>query len=201
MKFSSWAQASLCWAIWCVGIGLASVSLPSQAQDYKYNPANKLDPFQSITLRKPNIRGLSRLQDYDVSELELVGTVVGEEISALILTPEPREGILAKIGDRAGKKGGRIIAISRNKVVVREPTQGLIVPGKNHKFSDVVMLLASRTAESLLKPLTSRADSGLGFPDIELQNAPSSMGVERTSSPSFLGVPPPSAPSSPPTSR
>jgi hypothetical protein len=200
MKLSAWAQASLWWATWFVGIGLAAVSFPSQAQDYKYNPANKVDPFQSITLRKPNIRGLSRLQDYDLSQLELVGTLVGEEISALILTPEPREGILAKIGDRAGRKGGRIIAISRNKVVVREPTQGIIVPGKNQKFVDVVMLLASRTAESLVKPLTSAADSRLGFPGIEVQNAPSPMGEGRPPPPTFLGAPPSALPT-PPTSR
>lgn len=202
------ASSALVLSLWALALG---GGLPSfaQAQDYKYNPSNKVDPFQSVTLRKPTIRGLSRLQDYDVSELELVGTVLGEEISALILTPDPREGILAKIGDRAGKKGGRILAIARNKVVVREPVQGAVLPGKNQKFVDVVMLLSSRSEEGASSPGSSSAAAGLQVPGSSAQNSPSSeQGVLTPPSdfspeapPPGFAPPPELSPASPPIPR
>ena len=141
----------------------AAWSQRAEAQDYRYNPANKVDPFLPITLRKPTIKGMSRLQDYDVAALELVGPVMGAEMTALILTPAPREGILAKIGDRVGKKGGRVIAISRAKLVVREPSQDSPVTGRAQKFVDITMTLSSTKAKEKAQRPDKVERSG-GFP-------------------------------------
>ena len=165
----------------------------AHADDYVYNAANKVDPFQPMSLRKPNIRGVSRLQDYETAQLELVGTVLGAEITALILTPEPREGVLAKIGDRVGRKGGRIIAIARDKVVVREPNQGLVESGRPQKFNDVTMTLSSR--EQLLRKRVD-TDAGLkesdkfGFPALGgNQGSPDAGGAGKA--PSLINAAPP----------
>lgn len=113
----------------------------AQAEMYRYNPANKVDPFSPLPLLRPSIKGVTRLQDYELSELELIGTIMASEVSALIMTPDPREGILSKVGDRIGKHGGTIIAVSRNKIVVREPSASLI-PGVRGKFTDTTMNLS-----------------------------------------------------------
>lgn len=150
---------------------LPALAPRAHAQDYRYNPANKVDPFLPLQLRRPTIRGLSRLQDYEIAELELVGTVLGSEITALILTPAPPEGILAKIGDRVGRKGGRIIAISRDKVVVREPAVGTLVPGRTQKFNDVTMVLAPRTSAQHAGGIQSNREAErMGFPTLEPAN-------------------------------
>jgi hypothetical protein len=173
------------------------------AQEYRYNSMNKVDPFQPVTLRKTSVRGLSRLQDFEVDQLELVGTVMGAEITALILTPDPREGVLAKIGDRAGTKGGRIIAISRDKVVVREPSQGLLVPGRTRGFSDVVMTLATRnSAAGSTRAVPSDKEGALGFPGIS-KGAPSPGAMPGSAPPSGTPSfgPPPGTPYARPPSN
>jgi hypothetical protein len=121
------------------------------AQDYLYSQSNKIDPFLPMSLKKTSVRGLSRLQDFSVDELELVGTVFGGEISALIMTPD-KEGVLSKIGDRVGKKGGRIIAISNDKVVVREPLVGVGGSGALKGYSDAILPLMAKPKRSSTLP-------------------------------------------------
>ena len=193
---------------------------PAQAEVYQYSSANKVDPFSPLPLLRPSIKGVTRLQEYELSELELIGTILSSEVSALILTPEPREGILSKVGDRIGKRSGTIVAISRNKIVVREPSLSNL-PGARNKFSDTVLTLsqpkkkdgekdksALNGSDNAVPKSPSGLPGGPQFPGNPQFNGSGSQSLPGASSPTPfptpfptpLSAPPPSMPSYSPSS-
>jgi Tfp pilus assembly protein PilP len=103
---------------------------------YTYRPEGKLDPFAPLSLIRPTLTGTTRLQQHEISDFELVGTLVGKEPTALLMTPDPKEGILVRVGDRIGRHGGRIVSISRDRVLTREPSANSI-PGQFTQFTDI----------------------------------------------------------------
>ena len=121
-----------------------SYNFASAEENYRYDPGIKTDPFAPINLSRPTVRGMGRLQEYELSQLELVGTVLAADVTALLMTPEPREGLLARIGDRVGKKGGRIISITRTKIIVREPIEAVGLNAPAGKFNDFIIELAKQ---------------------------------------------------------
>lgn len=119
---------------------------------YSYRPEGKPDPFSPISLMRPTFSGTTRLQQHEISEFELVGTLFGKEITALLMTPEPKEGIVVRVGDRIGRNGGRIVSIARDRILTREQSSNSI-PGQNIQFTDIVIPLSKI---AVTKP-TSRA--------------------------------------------
>jgi hypothetical protein len=119
---------------------------------YTYRPEGKTDPFAPLSLIRPTLTGSTRLQQHEITEFELVGTLFGKESTALLMTPDPKEGVIARIGDRIGRHGGRIVSIARDRVLAREPS-AKSVPGQNIQFSDIVIPLSrTRTADKPKDP-------------------------------------------------
>lgn len=108
---------------------------------YTYRPEGKTDPFAPLSLIRPTISGTTRLQQHEITEFELVGTLFGKEPTALLMTPEPKEGVIARVGDRIGRHGGRVISIARDQVLTREPSADSI-PGQIVQFNDIVISLS-----------------------------------------------------------
>ena len=142
-----------------------SYNFASAEENYRYDPGIKTDPFAPINLSRPTVRGMGRLQEYELSQLELVGTVLAADVTALLMTPEPREGLLARIGDRVGKKGGRIISITRTKIIVREPIEAVGLNAPAGKFNDVIIELAKQGRDSSGRMLndTNVKPGGINF--------------------------------------
>lgn len=108
---------------------------------YMYRPEGKPDPFAPLSLIRPTLSGTTRLQQHEISDFELVGTLFGKEPTALLMTPDPREGVIARVGDRIGRHGGRIVSITRDRVLAREPSSTSI-PGQSIQFTDIVIPLS-----------------------------------------------------------
>lgn len=108
---------------------------------YTYRPEGKTDPFAPLSLIRPTLTATTRLQQHELQDFELVGTLFGKEPTALLMTPNPREGIIARVGDRIGRRGGRVVSIGRNKLLAREPSSNSI-PGQVVEFNDVTITLS-----------------------------------------------------------
>lgn len=120
---------------------LAVLSGVSLINGYTYRPEGKTDPFAPLSLIRPTLSGTTRLQQHEITEFELVGTLFGKEPTALLMTPDPKEGVIARIGDRIGRHGGRVISIARDQVLTREPSAESI-PGQLVQFNDIVITLS-----------------------------------------------------------
>lgn len=120
-------------------IGVAAGSVFTAG--YTYRPEGKTDPFAPLSLIRPTLSGTTRLQQHEITEFQLVGTLFGKEPTALLMTPEPKEGVIARVGDRIGRHGGRVISISRDQILTREPSADSI-PGQNVQFNDIVITLS-----------------------------------------------------------
>jgi len=119
---------------------------------YTYRPEGKTDPFAPLSLIRPTLSGATRLQQHDISEFELVGTLFGKEPTALLMTPDPKQGVIARVGDRIGRHGGRVMSITRDRVLTREPSANS-VPGQAVQFNDIVILLSKYRQPEALKEL------------------------------------------------
>ena len=108
---------------------------------YTYRPEGKTDPFAPLSLIRPTLSGTTRLQQHEITEFELVGTLFGKEPTALLMTPERKEGVIARVGDRIGRHGGRVISIARDQVLTREPSADSI-PGQIVQFNDIIISLS-----------------------------------------------------------
>jgi hypothetical protein len=122
----------------CKSRFVIALLLSSFSAGYTYRPEGKPDPFAPLSLIRPTLSGTTRLQQHEIAEFELVGTLFGKEPSALLMTPDPKEGIVARVGDRIGRHGGRIVSITRDRVLTREPSVNS-VPGQNIQFTDIVI--------------------------------------------------------------
>lgn len=113
--------------------------------EYTYSSFGKSDPFvppmMNDLISKVEIPITSSLQKFDIASLSLTGIWLSKDgqSKALIVTPEG-EGIVSKIGDYIGQKGGEIIAIEDSKIKVREfiPT-----PDGSRQFIDMDMYIGS----------------------------------------------------------
>ena len=126
---------------------LTFMSMQNEASAYTYRHEGKTDPFAPLSLIRPTLSGSTRLQQHEITEFELVGTLFGKEPTALLMTPDPKEGVIAKVGDRIGRHGGRVVSITRDRVITREPSANSI-PGQIVQFNDIVIPLSKyRTNE------------------------------------------------------
>ncbi len=93
---------------------------------YQYEPAGRRDPFLSLLevakkkMKERVRRSLSPLENYDLSEVKLLGVVYdGKEYYASIVLPDSRSFTIKK-GHGLGMFGGRVSEIFLDRVVVKE---------------------------------------------------------------------------------
>lgn len=90
---------------------------------YEYKATHKKNPFLPPVIEdlkpKMEIPIVNVLQRYQISQLKLVGTwnLENKEKNCLLLTPESK-GLIGKIGDYIGRKGGRISQITENSIEI-----------------------------------------------------------------------------------
>lgn len=131
---------------------LFTAGISALTSSYTYRPEGKVDPFAPLSLIRPTLSGATRLQQHDISEFELVGTLFGKEPTALLMTPEPKQGVIARVGDRIGRHGGRVVSISRDRVLAREPSANS-VPGQVVLFNDLIIPLSKYRQPEITKEL------------------------------------------------
>lgn len=102
----------------------------SSAEDYRYRPDGRRDPFESLVKEKAPVVELSRLQDpdrprgplerFDISALKLVGILWGElGRRALIRAPDDK-GYFVTVGTYMGENGGQVMAIHDDRLMIEE---------------------------------------------------------------------------------
>jgi len=90
---------------------------------YSYTPIGKRDPFRSyldLTRRPPPDLRCGPLCRLDLSQLKLVAIVYGITTPRALLEAPSGAGFIVRAGQPLGRHGGRIHAIDRRGVVVRE---------------------------------------------------------------------------------
>jgi Tfp pilus assembly protein PilP len=99
-------------------------ALPAKAEPY-YNPDGKPDPFQPPVLeyggdlKSRQARGLP-LQQFEVTEFELVGIVSGGGENRALVQDASGRGYLIKVGTPIGKNQGRVVAIADRRILIEE---------------------------------------------------------------------------------
>jgi Tfp pilus assembly protein PilP len=177
------------------------VEPPSQ---YRYAAFGKPDPFippmltgyRSSSLEIPIV---SILQRYSTESLRVVGMweLASGERKVLIMTPKD-EGIVSKIGDVVGTRGGKIIQIEEKSLKIREFT---LAPDGTRQFEDSELFLGSERPDedgSILMQATggvsqgseAREGSVVGFLDRESD-------VVKRNELTTIKPPPPKRPDSP----
>jgi Tfp pilus assembly protein PilP len=90
-----------------------------------YDPTGKPDPFQppvlenSAELKSRRARGLP-LQQFEVTEFELVGIVSGTRENRALVQDASGKGYLIKVGTPIGKNQGRVVAIADRQILIEE---------------------------------------------------------------------------------
>ncbi|MEZ4742702.1 MAG: pilus assembly protein PilP [Bdellovibrionota bacterium] len=115
---------------------------------YRYAAFGKSDPFVPPMLNRRNLPSssleipiVSVLQRYRIDSLVVVGLweLSTGERKALIMTPK-EEGIIVKVGDPIGNKGGKVFNIEDTFLKVREFT---LAPDGTRQFEDSLMYLGN----------------------------------------------------------
>ncbi len=143
-------------AVWCSSLPTGNATTltdvpPSKESTKWYNPEGKTDPFKPAVLANDTVVEAATLISFDTRDIRLVGTALGAELSALLMINN--KGIIAKVGDKIGRNGGRIVSISKDRVVVRQPffaTSNNAKGAKNiqRRYEDTVIRVADSTATS-----------------------------------------------------
>ena len=99
--------------------------------EYIYNPEGKRDPFKPFIMemnRPEDIVGkaLHPLQQYDISQLKLVGIIYKADNPRALLEDAAGNGYIIAPGSYVGNKGGRVIKISKKEVVITEKTTNIL---------------------------------------------------------------------------
>ncbi len=181
----------------CLVASQALAQDPAPTPEVRYTGGGKRDPFRPMTISAPTLQTLSQLQSFNLNELSLVGTLLGNDMSALLMTPK-KEGIIARVGDKVGNQGGRIVLIGNTHIVVREPApdaqNGTSAGGSRRpRFNDVTLPLAQKKGDLSLPSTMQQSDAaqrsefGLGSESRTLGTNTSPMTLES----------PPSQPSQP----
>lgn len=89
-----------------------------------YNPTGKPDPFMPTTISietKSKGKKVLPLEQFEVSDFELVGVVTGSGIKKAMVQDLTGKGYFIQVGTRIGKMGGKVVRITAKEVVVEEP--------------------------------------------------------------------------------
>jgi type IV pilus assembly protein PilP len=90
----------------------------------RYSPAGKRNPFRPPGLpaknRRPSRENLSPLERYELGQLKLVGIVWDAKEPKAMVEDSAGLGYVVKVGTAIGNNDGRIRAINKNEIVIKE---------------------------------------------------------------------------------
>jgi len=106
--------------------------------EYIYDPEGKHDPFKPFILeinRPEEIAGkpLHPLQQYDISQLKLVGIICKADNPRALLEDAAGNGYIIAPGSYVGNKGGQVIKISKKEVIITEKFTSILGETKTKK--------------------------------------------------------------------
>lgn len=136
--------------------GIRVEDIVEPPSDYSFASFGRSDPFVPPLITKEiaaqqkqvpvdplEIPIVSPLQQYSLSQLHIVGIwqlESGERKAMVMASGSQNQGIVVKSGDPIGNRGGKIIAIGNEFVMVRE---FLLAPDGTRQFQDQQMLMNS----------------------------------------------------------
>jgi type IV pilus assembly protein PilP len=128
---------------------------PPQAPVLVYDPTGLRDPFEpfiKIEEKKPRAPkafvAKTPLQRYAMEELKLVAIIWGEGLHARALVEDPQgKGYVVTTGTHVGDRGGKVVRIQPDRVVVEERFTDLLGEEKVN-----VANMTLHRAESGVKP-------------------------------------------------
>lgn len=105
-------------------------ALPAKPEP-AYDPNGKPDPFQPLALE--NVGDLKSrrtrtlpLQQFEVTEFELVGIVSGTGENRALVQDSSGKGYLVKVGTPIGKNQGRVVAIAAKRILIEEKVKDFL---------------------------------------------------------------------------
>ena len=114
---------------------------------YSYDPTNKADPFKSFIIIKKELeetqqkRPRTYLETLDLSQLTVSATVLTPTRNWALVRDSKGDGHVIKVGTLIGKRGGRVIKVSEQEIIVRESYKNIrgreIVRDKTMKLPSV----------------------------------------------------------------
>jgi len=111
---------------------LESVKIEPLTQDYKYNPAGRIDPFSSLFKVKSESQKKKRkrfpltpLEKKDISQFKLVGIILSAKGNKAIVKEASGKGYVISKGTYIGVNDGRVIKILKDKVICEEEVENL----------------------------------------------------------------------------
>ena len=104
--------------------------LSENISEYFFNPVGKRDPFKPFIMEmdRPQEgfkKSLNPLQQYDISQLKLVGLIVKADKPRALLEDATGRGYIIVPGSYVGNKGGRVTKITKKEVVIIEKTTNI----------------------------------------------------------------------------
>lgn len=95
-----------------------------EAPSYVYRAEGKRDPFQPVVQVRmsaiPEPEQLTPLQKFDLSQLKLIGIILGKgDPVAMVIAPDQKSYILKK-GVKVGRNGGVVTSVKKDAVVILE---------------------------------------------------------------------------------
>jgi type IV pilus assembly protein PilP len=105
-----------------------------------YIVEGKPDPFKPLnlewgSLEKQKLAKVLPLQQFELSEFELVGILTTSGTRKALVQDLTGKGYLVQVGTQIGKKGGRISKILSQEVLVEEPYQDYLGRAKIRKVT------------------------------------------------------------------
>ena len=94
-------------------------ALPAKTEPH-YDPAGKPDPFQPPVLESSRRTQVPPLQQFEVTEFELVAIVSGTGENRALVQDASGKGYLIKVGTPIGKNQGRVVAIADRRILIEE---------------------------------------------------------------------------------
>ena len=107
---------------------------PQNQPPSSYNPSGKVDPFEPLFKKtsskkedivltpKPTPKGHvpGELEKIDLSQLKLTGIIIASDRNLGLVQEASGKGYVISKGTHIGTRGGRVSAILKNKVVIKE---------------------------------------------------------------------------------
>jgi type IV pilus assembly protein PilP len=100
-----------------------TVAVP-EAEQYRYDPAGKADPFRSFVKvflsQQDEDSPSTPLERFDLSQLKVTAVIWGSENARALITDPSGKGYIISEGTAIGKNSGRVVRIDDGLVVVKE---------------------------------------------------------------------------------